>query len=82
MKNIDFHLIFHVYVYMVHLPYLGYILNGLIKMPTDCSVDLIFIWLVPQLYYFEYKNLYMAKYLYLVSDFNSLYMIKIDYTAK
>ena len=24
-------------------PYLCYILNGLIKMPTDCSVDLIFI---------------------------------------
>ena len=47
-----FHLIFHVYVCMVHLPNLCYILNGLIKMPTDCSVDLIFIRLAAQLYYF------------------------------
>ena len=53
---------------MVHLPYLCYILNGLIKMPTDCSVDLIFIRLAAQLYYFEIKNSYMAKYFYLDSD--------------
>ena len=53
---------------MVHLPYLCYILNGLIKMPTDCSVDLIFIRLAAQLYYFEIKNIYMAKYFYLDSD--------------
>ena len=27
---------------------------------TDCSVDLIFIPLAAQLYYFEIKNIYMA----------------------
>ena len=63
-----FHLIFHVYVCMVHLPNLYYILNGLIKMPTDCSVDLIFIRLAAQLYYFELKNSHMAKYFYLACD--------------
>ena len=55
-----FHLIFHIYVCMVHLPYLCYILNGLIKMPTDSSVDLILIQLAAQLYYFELKNMYMT----------------------
>ena len=63
-----FHLIFHVYVCMVHLPYLCYILNGLIKMPTDYSVHLIFIRLAAQLYYFEIENIYMAKYFYLDCD--------------
>ena len=63
-----FYLIFHVYVCMVHLPNLCYILNGLIKMPTDCSVDLIFIRLAAQLYYFELKNIHMAKYFYLACD--------------
>ena len=53
---------------MVHLPNLCYILNGLIKMPTDCSVDLIFIRLAAQLYYFELKNIHMAKYFYLDCD--------------
>ena len=40
-------------------------------MPTDCSVDhvdLIFIRLAAQLYYFELKNIYMAKYFYLACD--------------
>ena len=37
-------------------------------MPTDCSVDLIFIRLAAQLYYFELKNIYMAKYFYLDCD--------------
>ena len=37
-------------------------------MPTECSVDLIFIRLAAQLYYFELKNIYMAKYFYLNSD--------------
>ena len=67
-KNDFFHSIFHVYVCMVHLPYLCYILNGLIKMPTDCSVDLIFIRISAQLYYFELKNIYIAKYFYLDPD--------------
>ena len=53
---------------MVHLPDLCYILNGLIKMSTDCSDDLIFIRLAAQLYYFELKNIYMANYFYLDSD--------------
>ena len=38
------------------------------KMPTYCSVDLIFIRLAAQLYYFEIKNNYMAKYFYLDCD--------------
>ena len=37
-------------------------------MSTDCSVDLIFIPLAAQLYYFELKNIYMANYFYLDSD--------------
>ena len=45
-----------------------YILNVLIKMPCDCSVDLIFIRLAAQLYYFEWKNIYMEKYFYLDCD--------------
>ena len=40
---------------MVHSPYLGYILNRLIRLSTDCSVDLIFIPLAAQLYYFELR---------------------------
>ena len=38
-----FHLLFHVYVCMVHLPYLWYIINGLIK---------IFIW--QNIFYFYF----------------------------
>ena len=68
MKRMTFHLIFHVYVCMVHLPYLCYTINGLIKMPTDCSVDLIFIRLAAQLYYFKLKFINMAKYFYLDCD--------------
>ena len=68
MRNNDFHFIFHVSVCMVQLPYLYFIFNGLIKMPTDCSVNLIFIRLAALLYYFELKNIYMAKYFYLDSD--------------
>ena len=37
-------------------------------MPIDDSVDLIFIRSAVQLYYFELKNIYMAKYFYLISD--------------
>ena len=37
-------------------------------MSTDCSVDLIFIQLAVQLYFFELKNIYMANYFYLDSD--------------
>ena len=37
-------------------------------MPTDYSVDLIFIQFAAQLYYFDLKNIYMAKYFYLDSD--------------
>ena len=39
-------------------------------MPTDCSVDLIFIRLAAQLYHFELKNIYMAKYFYLDSEYD------------
>ena len=38
---------------MVHLPFLCYILNGLVRMSTDFSVDFIFIGLAAQLYYFK-----------------------------
>ena len=38
---------------MVHLPDLCNILNGLIKMSTDCLIDLIFIILAAQLYYLK-----------------------------
>ena len=38
------------------------------KKPTDCLVDLIYILLAAQLYYFELKNTYMAKYFYLDCD--------------
>ena len=44
------------------------ILNGMIKRSTDCSINLIFIRLASQLYYFELKNIYMPKYFYLDSD--------------
>ena len=42
--------------------------NGLIRISTDCSGDLIFISLAAQLYYFELKNICMANYIYLDSD--------------
>ena len=51
------------------------------KRSTDCSIYLIFIRLASQLYYFELKNIYMAKYFYLDSvtnGFNSQNMIKIS----
>ena len=59
-----FHLIFHVYVCMIHSPYLCYIINGLIKMLTDCSVDVILTRLAAQLYYLEFKNIYGKIFLY------------------
>ena len=53
---------------MVYLPYLCYILHGMIRKSTDCSVDVIFIPLAAQLYYFELKKNYMANYFYFDSD--------------
>ena len=53
------------------------ILNGLIKMPTDCSVDLIFIRLAAQLYFFELKNIYEVKYFYLDSNKLIVLFLKI-----
>ena len=41
---------------------------GLIRLSTDCSVDLIFIPLAAQLYYFELKNMYMVNYIYFDCD--------------
>ena len=51
-----------------YLIYVIYLLNGLIRMSTDCSVDLIPIPLAAELYYFEFKNIYMANYFYFDSD--------------
>ena len=60
------------------------IINEMIKRSTDCSINLIFIRLASQLYYFELKNIYMAKYFYLDStnSFNSQNMIKLAPVAK
>ena len=51
------------YIYLIY----G-VLNGLIRMSAGCSVDLIFILLAAELYYFELKNLYTANYFYSDSD--------------
>ena len=68
---------------MVHLSYLCYIMNGLIKMPTDCPVDLIFMRVASQLYYFELKifiwqNIFIW---ILTNGFIAQNMIKISYCA-
>ena len=54
------------------------------KNACDCSVDLIFIRLADQLYYFELKNIYMTKYFIwiLTNGFSSQNTIKLSYSGK
>ena len=60
------------------------LLNGIIKRSTDCSINLIFIRLASQLYYFELKNIYIAKYFYLdlTNAFSLQNIIKISSSGK
>ena len=57
------------------------IINGMIKRYTDCSIiNLIFIRLASQLYYSEFKNIYIWQNILiwiLTNGFNSQNMIKI-----